>query len=237
MSKIDLVKIDAARINETCRLYFLWKDLNTGLRSVVTRGINFPEAISEPMVCYSLDLLWNKGSFGDARDKNNKVVEIKACSNFDRDLTSFSPKMKLEDLIDFNKKKESVFYYTSKKYKFYDILKSEMNNEKSIYQWRRTYVRENKSNLCPTLTANMGTGGHNVPLIKTKLGIRKLTPRECFNLQGFPENYKIPEEISNTQAYKQAGNSVVVPVIERIASEIKKSIDEVAKKDLVLQAN
>lgn len=99
MAKIDLVKIDAARINETCRLYFLWKDLNTGLRSVVTRGINFPEAISEPMVCYSLDLLWNKGSFGDARDKNNKVVEIKACSNFDRDLTSFSPKMEFDKLI------------------------------------------------------------------------------------------------------------------------------------------
>ena len=146
-------------------------------------------------------------------------------------------KTRLEDLIDFDTKKRAAFYYTPEKYKFYDILKSEINNEKSIYQWRRTYVRENKSNLCPTLTANMGTGGHNVPLIKTKLGIRKLTPRECFNLQGFPENYKIPEEISNTQAYKQAGNSVVVPVIERIASEIKKSIDEVAKKDLVLKAN
>ena len=37
-----------------------------------------------------------------------------------------------------------------------------------------------------TLTANMGTGGHNVPLIKCADGIRKLTPRETFNLQGFP---------------------------------------------------
>lgn len=99
MSKIELVKIDAARINETCRLYFLWKDLNTGLRSVVTRGINFPEAISEPIVCYSLDLLWNKGSFGDARTNDGKVVEIKACSNFDRDLTSFSPKMEFDALV------------------------------------------------------------------------------------------------------------------------------------------
>lgn len=99
MAKIDTVEIDVARINETCRLYFLWKDLNTGLRSVVTRGINFPEAISEPIVCYSLDLLWNKGSFGDARTRDGKVVEIKACSNFDRDLTSFSPKMEFDVLI------------------------------------------------------------------------------------------------------------------------------------------
>jgi len=49
----------------------------------------------------------------------------------------------------------------------------------TVYQWRRKYVRENKSNVCPTLTANMGMSGHNVPLILTDKGIRKLTPREC----------------------------------------------------------
>lgn len=45
-----------------------------------------------------------------------------------------------------------------------------------------------KKNQCPTLTANMGSGGHNVPLILDEKGIRKLTPRKCFNLQGFPNN-------------------------------------------------
>lgn len=146
-------------------------------------------------------------------------------------------KRKVEDLIDFDTKKEDIYYYTAKKNKFYDILESEMTNKESIYQWRRTYVRENKSNLCPTLTANMGTGGHNVPLIKTDVGIRKFTPKECFNMQGFPENYKIPKEISNTQAYKQAGNSVVVPVIERIAKQIKVAIEEVEFMKVVSQAN
>ena len=57
----------------------------------------------------------------------------------------------------------------------------EINKENTIYQWRRVYVRENKSGVSPTLTANMGTGGHNVPLIYTKHGIRKLTPTECLN--------------------------------------------------------
>lgn len=146
-------------------------------------------------------------------------------------------KRKLEDLIDFDTKKEDIYYYTAKKNKFYNILESEMTNKDSIYQWRRTYVRENKSSLCPTLTANMGTGGHNVPLIKTDLGIRKFTPKECFNLQGFPENYKIPKEISNTQAYKQAGNSVVVPVIERIAKQIKVAVEEIEFIEIVSQAN
>ena len=86
-------------------------------------------------------------------------------------------------------------------------------------------VRENKSNVCQTLTANMGTGGHNVPLIKTNDGrIRKLTPRECFNIQCFPRNYILPD-ISNMHLYKQAGNSVVVPVIKRITDEIVKSLE------------
>ena len=90
----------------------------------------------------------------------------------------------------------------------------------TIYQWRRVYVRENKSNVVPTLTANMGTGGHNVPLILTHSGdIRKLTPRECFNSQGFPSTFKLANQ-SNGRLYKQAGNSVVVPVISRIAKEI-----------------
>ena len=73
--------------------------------------------------------------------------------------------------------------------------------------------------------------------IKTDVGIRKFTPKECFNMQGFPENYKIPKEISNTQAYKQAGNSVVVPVIERIAKQIKVAIEEVEFMEVVSQAN
>jgi DNA (cytosine-5)-methyltransferase 1 len=65
----------------------------------------------------------------------------------------------------------------------------------------------------------MGTGGHNVPLILDDKGIRKLTPKECFNLQGFPSDFILPE-ISDCHLYKQAGNSVTVSVIERIAKNI-----------------
>ena len=77
----------------------------------------------------------------------------------------------------------------------------------------------------PTLTANQGEGGHNVCLIKTKYGIRKMTPRECFNTQGFPKNFKLPHQ-SDARLYKQAGNSVVVPVINRIAEQIYEAIKE-----------
>ena len=72
--------------------------------------------------------------------------------------------------------------------------------------------------------ANMGTGGHNFPLIFTEEGkIRKLTPKECFNLQGF-KNIKLPN-ISDGQLYKQAGNSVTVPLIKKLAVNIRKSLE------------
>lgn len=93
-----------------------------------------------------------------------------------------------------------------------------------IYQYRRYYMRENKGGVCPTLTANMGTGGHNVPLIMDDFGIRKLTPRECFNFQGFPSSFIIPENIAASSLYKQAGNSVTVPVIKRISDKILEAL-------------
>ena len=131
----------------------------------------------------------------------------------------------IKDVIDFDSKVDDKFYYTAEKNKFFDELKENMTKSDTTYQWRRVYVRENKSNLVPTLTANMGTGGHNVPLILTNSKeIRKLTPRECFNAQGFPKDYKLPEQ-SNGRLYKQAGNSVTVPVIERIAKNIAKAIN------------
>lgn len=136
---------------------------------------------------------------------------------------------RLKDYIHYDTKVDDKYYYTSDKHKFYADLHENIRNTETVYQWRRVYVRENKSKLCPTLTANMGTGGHNVPLIKAKHGIRKLTPRECFNLQGFPESYILPQNMPNTRLYKQAGNSVVVPVVQLIAEEIRKAVTEVKK--------
>ena len=133
---------------------------------------------------------------------------------------------KISDIVDYNKKVDDRFYYDDR-YKFYADIKESITNRNSIYQWRRVYVRENKSGLCPTLTANMGTGGHNVPLVLTKYGIRKLTPRECFKFQGYPIDFKLPEDMAISHLYKQAGNSVVVPVIERIAGNILTAVEKI----------
>ena len=118
-------------------------------------------------------------------------------------------------------------YYYSDKLKVYEEIKKNVTkhiNENVLYQYRRYYVRENKSNCCPTLTANMGGGGHNVPILLEDHGIRKLTPRECFNLQGFPQNYILPSNLSDSALYKLAGNAISVPVVELIVDKIAQKI-------------
>ncbi len=126
----------------------------------------------------------------------------------------------IHDFIE-HEKQDDIYYYNSTKY--YEIFDENIKNKDTVYQWRRHYVRENKSNLCPTLTANMGEGGHNVPIIRDDYGIRKLTPRECFNFQGYPKNFKLPKQ-SNSKLYKQAGNSIVYPLVKKIADNILKII-------------
>jgi DNA (cytosine-5)-methyltransferase 1 len=127
--------------------------------------------------------------------------------------------VKITDLLEKNVPEK--YYYNGKP--LFEKLKSSVTEEGKVYQWRRQYVRENKSGVCPTLTANMGTGGHNVPIIKDKKGIRKLTPYECARIQGFPSDFKLPK-LADSALYKQFGNSVSVPVIEAVAKQMMKAI-------------
>ena len=138
---------------------------------------------------------------------------------------------KLSDMLE-TKPIDKSYYYDSRFKVFPEIEKSVIRNviDGFIYQYRRYYVRESKSGNCPTLTANMGSGGHNVPIILDsknsedvltlpKNAIRKLTPRECFNLQGFRKNYILPD-ISDNKLYKLAGNAISVPVVTLVGKKI-----------------
>ncbi len=75
-----------------------------------------------------------------------------------------------------------------------------------------------------TLSARYYKDGSEILLEQDNRNPRKLTPRECARLQGFPDSFKIP--VSDTQAYRQFGNSVVVPLITDVASLIKEKIYE-----------
>lgn len=195
------------------------------------------------VICEQLDLLGyhytyqvlNAMNFGNV-PQNRERIYIVAFRDVE-DYNRFSWPLPIplthsvKDVIDFENKVDEKYYYTKGKYKgdIVEQLELAMKNDEekypAIYQWRRKYVRQNKSGVVPTLTANQGEGGHNVCLIKTKYGIRKMTPRECFNTQGFPKNFKLPHQ-SDARLYKQAGNSVVVPVINRIAEQIYEAIKE-----------
>lgn len=73
-----------------------------------------------------------------------------------------------------------------------------------------------------TIVARYGKDGKECLIPQDGKNPRKLTPRECARLQGFPKEYILPP--SNAAAYKQFGNSVAVPVIKKIASEIIQSL-------------
>lgn len=100
--------------------------------------------------------------------------------------------------------------------RYYKAIAEQMEkgDAKSIYQLRRYYVREYPLK-CPTLTANMGGGGHNVPFIRDQWGIRRLTVDECAKLQGF-EGFIFSEKIPDKEHYRQIGNAVSLPVAEQL---------------------
>jgi len=146
------------------------------------------------------------------------IVCVKSKDVFDKFSLEF-PKIEKKKISEFIEEEIPEKYYYTEKSSTWNLVKNSVVKKDTIYQYRRVYVRENKSSECPTLTANMGSGGHNVPLILDYKGIRKLTPRECFNLQGFPVSYKLPN-MSDCNLYKLVGNAVSVPVVNLIASRI-----------------
>ena len=112
------------------------------------------------------------------------------------------------------------------------ILEDEMSGSAYL----RNYGSKGKlqNEICDTLQAAMGCGGGNVPLIKNQVRIRKLTPKECWRLMGFKdESFEKAEEVnSNTQLYKQAGNSIVVNVLEKIINNLHLELEHIKLLEL-----
>jgi len=180
------------------------------------------------------------------KDDANRFTMFENLQEFKIKKTIHEKEAEIKNIINYDES-DQRFFYNKEKYPNYFVSIEEYNskldkkNERinlteiinepyQFYQVRRgQYVRKNKNGVSPTLTANMGTGGHNIPLIYTDKGIRKLTPTEVFKLQGFPinKNYQLPtmykgKPYGYSHLYKQAGNAVSVPVITLIATELLK---------------
>jgi DNA (cytosine-5)-methyltransferase 1 len=92
-----------------------------------------------------------------------------------------------------------------------------IDNFTIAYDIRPSRTQFKNDGISPCLTAKMGTGGNNIPVLV--LENRKLTERECLRLMGYPETYKLGK---GQKAYKQIGNSIVLPVVSEIAVEFIK---------------
>jgi DNA (cytosine-5)-methyltransferase 1 len=167
----------------------------------------------------------NSVEYGNVPQNRERVYIVGFKSKKQYDAFEFPEPVKLNKTVAdiLEKDVDEKYYYTNSP--LYPELNKTIKKPSVVYQWRRIYVRENKSGVCPTLTANMGMGGHNVPLIRDSKGIRKLTPRECARFQGFPDSYKLPKDFPDTKLYKQFGNSVTTTVIERVAKQIHKALE------------
>lgn len=140
-----------------------------------------------------------------------------ACEQFE-----FPEECKLEkqifDIIDKSAKVDERYYLHPGTYQYNKMVKT-INDETQIYRFSDYGVQSSKDGISFTLKANMGTWRDRIPIIKDNYGIRRITPYECLALQGFPTEYRFTN-IPLNSAYKQCGNSVVVPVIRKIAERI-----------------
>jgi DNA (cytosine-5)-methyltransferase 1 len=93
-----------------------------------------------------------------------------------------------------------------------------------------------KDKITRTLSARYYKDGSEILIKQKGKNPRRLTPRECARLMGFSDNFKIP--VSDTQAYKQFGNSVVVPLVEVVAASMIQTIKgEEIRNDLSYQTS
>lgn len=128
----------------------------------------------------------------------------------------------IDDIVSRSERKHEIYYYQAND-PCYSKLSGIVKDKSSIYRVYHDSIKITRNHMCPTLTASMGTQKNQVPLVVDDYGIRKLTLRECLDFQGFPKDYYFPNTITIDDAYKQIGNSVCVPVIGKIAKNIKKA--------------
>jgi len=150
------------------------------------------------------------------------------------DLKFINPIIDLEEILDREKVDDPYYFLDSEnKYSRMVVKHASSPNDLRIFQLRKTVIRVQERGLCPTLTANMGAGGHNVPFILDKGAVRKLTERECLRLQSFTDEFSFPESISKTACYRMIGNAVNASVAYGIAKYIYSKLEELSNESFM----
>lgn len=126
-----------------------------------------------------------------------------------------------------------------------DILEKEVDSKYTLsdklWEYLKNYAKKHKEagngfgygiapldGISRTISARYYKDGSEILIAQENSNPRRLTPRECARLQGFPDEFKIP--VSDTQAYKQFGNSVVVPLMENVARLVSQKLNELSQE-------
>lgn len=113
--------------------------------------------------------------------------------------------------------------------RYYKMIAAAMargKSDRNLYQLRRSYVREKPDGLCPTLTANMGIGGHNVPFVRDRWGIRRLRVEEVARFQGFESPDALFPDIPEKERYRLLGNAVCAKLAQVVATRCAEILRE-----------
>lgn len=166
----------------------------------------------------------NSKDFGVPQNRE-RIYIIGFKEDVDFQFPSSSITKKLTDIIDYSIPTNTISKILEKNIEHHLKIHKKYSTIKKLDYLLAYEVRKSRSsfrfdNLSPTLTAKMGTGGNNIPIIVNLK--RRLTTRECLKIQGYPDSYKIRPNYS--KSYKQIGNSVSVPTIKALAKEIIKFI-------------
>ena len=185
------------------------------------------EIINESLVKLGYQVVYkvmNACEYGNRPQQRNRIFIV--AFRYKKDLNRFSfpgpIRLTKKAFAYFDKGKQDDKYYMDG-HRMWPRMMEYMTDRKRIYRFTDWGLSRGREGICPTLLAAMGSRFERIPFFYDAYSVRLLTPRECARLQGFPASYKFPE-ISEKQIYKQIGNAVCVPVVQRIAEKIVQAL-------------
>lgn len=165
--------------------------------------------------------------------RRNRIYIICFRDQKNSDAFAFPPKTELKkhifDIIDKSVRAPEWTYLDSQSDTYHKMAKA-ITDENQVYRFSdgkygtKSGILSGRNGVSFTLLAGMGNWHDREPIIKDVFGIRKLTPMECFRLQGYPEEFSL-KGIAIRDAYRQAGNTVCVPVVRQFAENIVQALN------------